>query len=497
MSQGTSTNSYPGTRDFYPKEMRFRSHMFSLIESAISSFSYEKMSGPLLESFEIYAAKSGEEIAEKQLYVFSDKGDRRVAIRPEFTPTLARMYAAKMNEIAPIQRWYSIENFMRYERPQKGRLREFHQVNVDLIGAKGAFADFELLKVAQSVFSIFEATLDMYEIRVNHRGFIKDVLVDIVGIKEEMVDTIAKIMDKKDKVSKEKFVEMLEQEGLNPEQVNKLYEVFDQEFSILKDKLPESVGAKELDEILELSKTVFKEQNPIRYDFSIVRGLAYYTGLVFESYDKNPENTRALFGGGRYDNLVNLFNKNSNISGVGFAIGDVTFEAFLRGHGLLKDEDLILEKHMMAIDNTIPLAFFHSASDNIKEMENLFMDCVTMMENIVLSHAADKELMKDSISKVSGLLEKNPFFDKERDGTMAYEQDLLAFLTGTKPKNYIVEVYPDSSIPLGKQLQYANKAGVKYVWICGDPELKKGMIKRKSMDTGTEVEFDLATFELY
>ncbi|MGL4676926.1 MAG: histidine--tRNA ligase [Brevinema sp.] len=497
MSQKISTNSYPGTRDFYPQEMRFRSYMFSLIEEAVSSFAYEKISGPILEDFEIFAAKSGEEIAEKQLYVFYDKGERRVAIRPELTPTIARMYAAKINELPKIQRWYSIENFMRYERPQKGRLREFYQVNVDLIGATGVSADFEILSTAQAVFEVFQANPDMYEIRINHRQFVQDIFIDYLGISADLVEKLSKALDKKDKLSQEKFTLLLQEIGLSTEQTTKFNQICQNSFEENFALVPESQGAKELKEILALGEQIFKEKNPLSYHFSVVRGLAYYTGLVFEAFDKNPENTRALFGGGRYDNLVSLFHKNSEISGVGFAIGDVTFESFLRGHGLLSDQDLVVEKHMIALDSAIPLAMFYTISDNIKNMEHIFLDCVSMIENIALSHTGNKTLMLDSLNKVLPLLVKNPFFDKEREGDLSYESDLISFLQASKAKEYRVEIFPDISWDLGKQLKYADKAGIKYVWICGIPELQKGILKRKSMNTGMEEEFDLKTFELY
>ncbi len=493
MSQKISTNSYPGTRDFYPKEMRFRSQMFLMIEEAITSFAYEKISGPLLESFDIFAAKSGEEIAEQQLYVFTDKGDRRVAIRPEFTPTIARMYAAKIHELPQIQRWYSIENFMRYERPQKGRLREFYQVNIDLIGARGVFADFELLRTAHAVFEIFGATTDMYEIRINNRIFVHDLFVQYVGISESLVESLSKALDKKDKLAEEKFTEILREVGLTDEQIVKFYTLCDNTFEENYALVSDSVGADELKSLLDMGDKIFKESNPLVYHFGVVRGLAYYTGLVFESYDKNPENARALFGGGRYDNLVSLFNKTHNISGVGFAIGDVTFESFVRGHGLLNDEELLVEKHMIAIDTE--LSMYHTLADNLKNMQPVFLDCVMMLENIVLSHANNKSLMTDAIHKIAPMLSKNPFFDKERDGDLSITQDLSAFLN--KTRQHSVEIFPDSSTNLGKQLKYADKAKIDYVWICGIPELEKGIIKRKSMLTGTEEEFDLATFELY
>lgn len=489
-----STNSYTGTRDFYPQEMRFRSYMFSMMERAISSFSYEKISAPLLESFEIYAAKSGEEIAEKQLYVFTDKGDRRVAIRPELTPSVARMYAAKMNELASIQRWYSIENFMRYERPQKGRLREFYQVNIDLIGANGYLADFELLSVAQAVFSIFGATKDMYEIKINHRQLVRDLLVDFVGIVEEKIDDIAKLIDKKDKMDQEKFTLLLQDNNLTSSQINKLYEVFESDFQKISQLLPNSLGVEELKEVFELGEKVFKDQNPLRFDFCVVRGLAYYTGLVFEAYDKNPDNRRALFGGGRYDNLISLFKKNTNISGVGFAIGDVTFESFLKGHGLLNNEDFYVQKHMIAIDAELPLSLFYTISNNLKSMENVFIDCVGMLESIAQS--GDISKINDSLSKIMDMLCKNPFFDVGEKEKIDIEEMLLEF-SQSKSREHLVEIYPTINVSLGKQLQYANKAKIDYVWICGVPELQRGVIKRKNMLTGLETEFDLSTFEMY
>ncbi|MGL4561318.1 MAG: histidine--tRNA ligase [Brevinema sp.] len=489
-----STNSYTGTRDFYPKEMRFRSFMFQQIEQAISSFSYEKISAPLLESFEIYAAKSGEEIAEKQLYVFTDKGDRRVAIRPELTPSIARMYAAKMNELPPIQRWYSIENFMRYERPQKGRLREFYQVNVDLIGAKGAFADFELLSVAQAVFSIFGATTDMYEIRINHRGFVRDVLVEYVGVNEEKFEDLARFIDKKDKMDSDKFESLMIEQGFSKDQIQRLTDVFEKDFNQLSELVPNSVFIEEIKQVFTLADKVFKEQNPLKYDFSIVRGLAYYTGLVFEAYDKNPDNTRALFGGGRYDNLVSIFQKNNNVSGVGFAIGDVTFEAFLKGHKLLTDEDLLVEKHMIAIDIKLPLSLFYTISNNLKGMENVYIDCLDMMENIILSN--NDEIIDQSLNKIMDVLSKNPFFDVG-DQEQIDINEMFVNLSKGKVNSYQIEIYPDTNTVLGKQLQYANKANINYVWICGIPELQRGVVKRKNMLTGKEVDFDLTTFEIY
>lgn len=483
MKNKISAGSYPGTRDFYPQEMRFREMMFSMIEDVLIDFAYEKMSGPLLENFAIYAEKSGEEIAEKQLYVFTDKGDRRVAIRPELTPTVARMFAARINEMASVQRWYSIENFMRYERPQKGRLREFWQVNVDLIGARGAFADFELLRVAQAIFTNFGATTAMYAININHRGFVRDLLVLYVGVSDEKVEPIAKIFDKKAKISQEIFETLLSEQHLTQEQIQKIINIFTLSFEECLKFVPESVGGLELQNIFELGHDVFGDQNPLVFNFSVVRGLAYYTGLVFEAFDKNPENPRALFGGGRYDNLVELFHKN-NVSGVGFALGDVTFEAFLRSHNLLNDDDLLVERHVIATDGEVPAAFFHRIADHLKSVQEIFWECVELMRSLP---------QNETLSRVLEHLRKNAYFDAEK--YQEIEKNTDRFLSEAQSRHFIVEIYPDPSISLSKQLQYANKAGADYVWICGDRELKRGIIKRKNMITGTEMEFDLTTFE--
>lgn len=490
MSEKISSNPYPGTRDFYPADMRFRGMMFSVIGEVCEDFGYEKISGPVLENFQIYAEKSGEEIAEKQLYVFEDKGGRRVAIRPELTPTIARMYAGKINELAPVQRWYSVENFMRYERPQKGRLREFYQVNIDLFGAEGSFADFELLRVAQSIFSAFGATPQQYAIKINNRRFVQDVLVKYALIPENLTEACARIIDKKDKTTPEAFIQLLSEAGLSPAQIEALCSCFTMDFEALSAKAP-GQGADEIKTVLELGKEVFGEENPLVFDFSVVRGLAYYTGLVLEAYDKNPENPRALFGGGRYDNLVDLFHKNK-VSGVGFAIGDVTFELFLRGNNLLADSDLRLVRHVIATDSRLPLPLFHKIADNLKAVRGIYEECLSMIENLLHDHQCEGDQCTHSqqLDNIMQHLQRNAYFDSSLWENAAIED----MLEGAGMPS-LVEIYPDPSVPLGKQLQYANKAGADYVWICGEPELKRGIVKRKSMATGAETEFSLSTFE--
>jgi len=329
--------SYKGTRDFYPEDMCYRNWYFSRVRRVVESFGYEEYHTPLLESYDIYAAKSGEEVANKQLYLFEDKGGRRVAIRPEMTPSVARLVAARMNELTYPLRWYSIANFMRYEKPQKGRLKEHWQVNVDIFGTDSITAELEILSVICEIMNIFHADSSMFRIKINNRKFFADVLTDILKVRNEEVKTISKIIDKKAKIEPEKYNEWLVDTGLTQNTINLLDKIFSLDLSGIIQMLDkESEGANELAELFNLIKQTGLD-NVCEFDFSIVRGFDYYTGTVFEVYDTSPENTRSLFGGGRYDNLVSLF-RDRNISGIGFGLGDVTFEYFLKGNNLVPDE---------------------------------------------------------------------------------------------------------------------------------------------------------------
>src|SRR3954469_15493514 len=167
-----STQPYKGARDFYPEDKRLQKYMFGIWRSVAERFGYEEYDAPILEPFEIYAAKTGDEIVDEQTYTFEDRGGRKVVIRPEMTPTVSRMVAGKRQELGYPLRWYSIPNLWRYERPQKGRLREHWQLNVDIFGVKDTFAELEVITLVDAVFKVFEATPQMYEIRLNHRGLV-------------------------------------------------------------------------------------------------------------------------------------------------------------------------------------------------------------------------------------------------------------------------------------------------------------------------------------
>ena len=335
-AQLISTQPYKGTRDFYPDDMRLRNWFFGKIRSALELASYEEYNGPMLESLDMYIAKSGEEIATKQTYNFADRGGRMVAIRPEMTPSVARIVAAKLGELNYPLKWFSIPNMYRYERPQHGRLREFWQLNVDIFGCDTYEADLDVIESAISVMRAFGADETMFKVRINNRRFFNDVIAAVCNTDAEGAKKVSKVVDRKGKVERESYEKDLFELGLNAEQIAKIDALYTMNVHEATALCPESVGSQELVSLFEMLERTGLDKYCV-FDFGIIRGLDYYTGTVFEVFDEAPENNRAMFGGGRYDNLVGMFAKNAKISGVGYGMGDVTLEDFLRTHDLIPD----------------------------------------------------------------------------------------------------------------------------------------------------------------
>lgn len=333
-----STLSYKGSRDLYPDDKRVQNYIFSAWRSVAENYGYEEYGAPLLEPLEIYAAKSGQEIVNEQTYQFVDRGGRNVAIRPEMTPTVARMVAARQQELGYPARLYNIANFMRYERPQKGREREFWQLNADIFGVEGVQADAEIIRMGDAVMRRLGATRKMYTIRINNRNLINFMMAQYLRLDAIQSQLMIKLFDKKNKMAPEQFRDQAA-------------EIFDAEYAqegLRKiAKLVSATTMAELpQEILE-AEAVRDVQNLFtllaeaaitnaKFDITLMRGLDYYTGMVFEVYDEHPENNRAMFGGGRYDGLVTLFG-GQPLPVVGMGIGGTTMEEFLRGHELLPE----------------------------------------------------------------------------------------------------------------------------------------------------------------
>ena len=323
-----STQPYKGARDFYPEDMLMRNYIFDVWKKVLNSYGYVEYDGPFIENFELFEAKSGTELVNEQLYSFVDRGDRKVAIRPEMTPTLARMVAGKYKTLLRPIMWYSIPNLWRYEKPQRGRLREFFQLNVDVFGVENITADYELLSIAVDIMREFKAPKNSFVIKINNRRFM-DAFFTQIGINPNQSYLLKKAIDKKTKIKLTEFEKLLVDDiGLTKDQLASLLDLF----ASPKDFL-EKPYASELNDLLQLvEKSDFQEY--VEFDPGIMRGLDYYTGNVFEQFDLNPDNTRAMYGGGRYDDLVKLFT-GDNLTGTGFGMGDVTLFNFLQSWNIV------------------------------------------------------------------------------------------------------------------------------------------------------------------
>jgi histidyl-tRNA synthetase len=332
---------YRGTRDFYPEEFRKRDQIYSSLKATLKSFGYEEYAGPLVEPLELYASKSSEEIVSKQLYSFVDRGNRQIAIRPEMTPTLARMVAAKNASLVKPLRWFSIPQCMRYERPQRGRLREFDQLNVDIFGGNSVDEDIEVLQLVVKILDNLGATPNMYEVRINHRKILNELLYSHLKFSHNLQRELIREIDRRDKISKEEFELNLKNLGASENQIESLQCFFNSFETQTLPEFPEFQKAwKEVQLVLQVLKDL--GISTVKFNPTIMRGFDYYTGLVFEVFDKHPQNNRAMFGGGRYDNLIEAFGSDS-LSGIGFGAGDVPLIHFCESHGLLKDENKPLD----------------------------------------------------------------------------------------------------------------------------------------------------------
>jgi histidyl-tRNA synthetase len=320
MSEPLGTDPYKGVRDFYPQEWAQMEAIFARIRQTLALYGYEEYNASPLERAELYESKTSEEIVNEQTYTFTDRGDRRVTLRPEMTPSLARMVAAKRRELPLPLRWFTIGNRFRYERPQKGRLREFYQLDVDLIGIKEAKADGEIIVLAYEILKTFGATNNDFVIRMSSRELL-DAACDAAGLTSDAKKSYLRLLDKKAKMPGEEYASALT--TLTDTDPLTLIENDDPRIQEQKEKVQGLIAAFEA-----------RGMSNVVFDPNVVRGFDYYTGIVFEIFDTNIANPRALFGGGRYDNLISLFGGDP-IPAVGFGMGDVTLADFLSTHNLL------------------------------------------------------------------------------------------------------------------------------------------------------------------
>lgn len=331
------TKPYKGARDFYPESKRLQKYMFNVWRETAEKYGFEEYDAPILEPLDIYLAKTGEEIVKEQTYLFEDRGGRKVVLRPEMTPTVSRMVAAKRQELGYPLRWYSIPNLWRYERPQRGRLREHWQLNVDIFGVDGISAEVEMISLIDDIFRCFGATSKMYEIRVNDRRLVNYVLQEYLGLNDQEKHDVSKLIDRMAKMDKSDFLakldEILTSTSKKSGVAEKLLAVLDA--NDLKDLPSEIISSGQTDDLASLMARLKADAlEGVVYDPKIMRGFDYYTGIVFEVFDLNPDNNRSMLGGGRYDGLVGLFGVKA-VPTVGFGWGDVTLENFLVSNHLL------------------------------------------------------------------------------------------------------------------------------------------------------------------
>jgi histidyl-tRNA synthetase len=326
-----NTQPYKGARDFYPEEKRQQDYIFNIWREEAKRFGYEEYDAPIIEPIEIFLAKTSDEIVNEQTYIFDDRGGRKVTLRPEMTPTVSRMVAAKRQELAYPLRWFSIPNLWRYERPQRGRLREHWQLNVDIFGVAGNEAEHELILLIDAIMQRFGAQRDMYIVRLNSRKLTDYILHEFLDMDSETAVKVVHIIDKMQKLTPDDFKAACHE--IIGDKTDKLTDILRAES--LQDLAPEIQQQAAAQEVHHLEMMLARGGiNNTRFDVSLVRGFDYYTDIVFELFDTNPENKRSLFGGGRYDGLVGAFGVEP-IPTVGFGMGDVTIRDFLKIHGLL------------------------------------------------------------------------------------------------------------------------------------------------------------------
>lgn len=339
MTQIFSTQPYKGTRDFYPfqsiispgkdlHEIIYREYIFDTWRKTLLSLGFQEYDASIIENAGIYVAKSGEELGSKQLYNFHDKGDRHIALRPEMTPTLARLVADQYENLRYPLRWFSIPNCFRYEQPQKGRLREHWQVNADILGLESGNVELEVLFVIKSIYTGFGVKRDNLKVKFSSRLILDNWmnLYDLTDVKGQ----IYQIMDDWHKIDTETRFSCLNRFLSSNKVENVLNLCYKQagEWKLFRELAEQS------DDLSLVLKNLEILGREFDLDPTMIRGQAYYTGMVFEVFDTNFNNPRSLFGGGRYDNLMDLYGK-ERLPAIGFGSGDVTWLKFLKNWNLL------------------------------------------------------------------------------------------------------------------------------------------------------------------
>ncbi|MHB0972085.1 MAG: histidine--tRNA ligase [Thermoanaerobaculia bacterium] len=342
----------PGFRDFYPEEMTRRKQIFSAWHEVARRYGFEEYDGPPLEALELYVEKSGPEIV-NQLFNFTDKGGRDVALRPEMTPSLVRMLGARIKGMPRPVRWYSVPQLFRYEKQQRGRLREHFQLNMDIIGEESVLADADLLAAALEVLKMLGLTSNDVVARISDRRLLHAALLEL-GVTEETLPVAYNVIDKVERDPREVCIKRLVEIGLTPEQAEEALGMTSLGIEEIRARF---AGSEAIAETLRSLESYFDALRAlgfgdwVRFDMKIVRGLAYYTGIVFEIFDRKGE-LRAICGGGRYDRLFTTLT-GVDVPALGFGFGDVVLGELLKDRGLVADAKRDVDYFIVAVNEEV------------------------------------------------------------------------------------------------------------------------------------------------
>jgi len=423
------TQPYKGARDFYPEDMLIRNYIFDIWRKICKSYGFEEYDFPVLEPYEIFAAKTGEEIVKDEMFSFQDKGGRRLAIRPELTPGTVRMLAQRYEQLIKPIKWFMIGQNYRFEKPQKGRGREFYQLEMNIFGIEKVIADFEIFCAMIDIMKAFGAEENMFKLYFSDRKLISALLNDYLKLDSNVQIKVRRQMDKRSKISKEEFFKSLKECDLSDKQIKIVENFMNSSFDKLDEAIPKEILSNNKGYIgmIELIK-LLKENDLYKYcafNPSIIRGFDYSDGLVYEIFDTNPSNTRSLFGGERFDKLIKIFGDKYELPSTGFAMGDITLVEFLKNWNLLP-----------------------SLSTDIKVLVTIFSESTK----------------KESFETAKKLREKGI--------------NTCVYLEADK---------------LDKQLKYADRKGIPYVIILGPDEIKKGCVVVRDMRRKEQKETQIAS----
>lgn len=427
MNKKLSQQEVKGTSDWLPEEFLLRKYIFDTWRRVCLRYGFEEYLTPILESADIYRAKSGEDVGTKELLVFKDLAGRELALRPEMTPSVVRMVSKTYRANPKPIRLFSIANFFRNEKPQRGRNREFWQLNCDIFGCDSSRSDEEIIKMALDIMLEFGAPKKSFVLKINSRSLL-EAFFKSLKLKDDLKIEFFRILDKKNKLKNEDFVSRLKEIGLKDTDITILNNFMKGEagsyFSEMKNKSLELVEAYEEINLLIKNLNKLSYKGLVEFDPSVIRGFDYYDGLVFEVYDLNPDNKRALFGGGRYNGLANIFGED-NFPAIGFAPGDETMKIFLESWNL------------------------------VSKIKNIKPDCYYL-----------------------------PLIDK----SLSFETDTLAQKLRVSGFNVLLGLEEQK---ISKALEFANKKKINKLVILGEEELKKGIYKLKDMSSGKDEIFKI------